>query len=164
MHSTKVEPTKSNDAFNITSRNAHSISTLKTMCLCRFLWGTCHQVQQGGQERGGLSSDEGYALCNKTWQLGITDIMELISKAVLQDELHGVCDAQLPRLVAEGIPLIRAQVFCALDLLCLGDFHSSEVSSNAWSERVRVNRSMNALHAHAIRSLHTTVKLRRKLV
>ena len=29
-------------------------------------------------------------------------------------------------------------------------------------ERVRVNRLMNALHAHAITSLHTTVKLRRK--
>ena len=30
-------------------------------------------------------------------------------------------------------------------------------------ERVRVNRLMNALHAHAITSLHTIVKLRRKL-
>ena len=30
-------------------------------------------------------------------------------------------------------------------------------------ERVRVNRLMNALHAHAIISLHTMVKLRRKL-
>ena len=30
-------------------------------------------------------------------------------------------------------------------------------------ERVRVNRLMNALHAHAIISLHTIVKLRRRL-
>ena len=84
---------------------------------------------------------------------------------MVQDQLPEVNGAQLPHLAAEGPPLIRAEAFFVLDLLfALETFTTAVHSAQTLEvERVRVDRLMNALHAHAIRSVHS-IKLKRQVV